>query len=203
MYTLWYASTYSERKHGSKHKQLGNKPPTRFTSIERIICKLDEPRESPVPFTYEEVCFLFAKRWNWFNILWLALIHWYNEDPKIFCTLLVVLVSGFLSLLWYIPGLVLSYCAVMLLLLWPYIEYHQYHYKFCAYLAGIFPPLISKAVRWVTQMKEYAEDDKDINASLDGRFENDLGAQVSAAERRRREMSEKTDSFFSSPIRGK
>jgi len=204
LYVMWYASTYSERKHGSKSKQLGSKPPSNFTSIERIICELDQPRESSVSFTYEEVCFLFAKRWNWFNILWLALIHWYNEDAKIFCSLLTVLVSGFISLVWYIPGLVLSYCAVMLLLMWPCIEYHQYHYQFCAYLSGIIPPMISRAVRWLTQMKEYAEDDKDIEASLDGRFENDLGSRMSAAERQRQQISDRMDSFFgSSPIHSK
>ena len=201
---LWHASTYSERKHGGRCKQLESKPPANFTSIERIICKLDQPRESSASFTYEEVCFLFAKRWNWCNMLWLALIHWYNEDPKIFCTLLTILVSGFISLVWYIPGLVLSYFAVMLLLMWPYIEYHQCHYQLCAFLADIIPPMISRGVRWLTQMKEYAEDDKDIVASLDGRFENDLGSRVSAAERRRQQMSDdRMDSFFGSSLHSK
>jgi len=53
-------------------------------------------------------------------------------------------------------------------------------------------------------MKEYAEDDKDIVASLDGRFENDLGSRVSAAERRRQQMSDdRMDSFFGSSLHSK
>ena len=85
-----------------------------------------------------------------------------------------------ISIGWYIPGVVLSYCIIMSLLLWPYIEHHQLHFKIFGYLAITIAKVINKAVRWVAQMKEYAEDDTDIGttvAALDDGFENDLGSK--------------------------
>ena len=67
--------------------------------------------------------------------------------------------------------------------------------------------VINKAVRWVTQMKEYAEDDTDIGtevAALDDGFENDLGSRRRASAARRLKTSDSVmDSFFGpSPIHG-
>ena len=109
---------------------------------------------------------------------------------------------------WYIPGVVLSYCIIIGLLLWPYIEHHQLHFKIFGYLAVTIAKVINKAVRWVAQMKEYAEDDTDIGttvAVLDDGFENDLGSKrrPTAMERRVQMSDSRMDSFFGpSPIYG-
>ena len=67
------------------------------------------------------------------------------------------------------------------LLLWPYIEHHQIHFKIFGYLAVTIAKMIIKAVGWLVQMKEYAEDDDDdigtTRASVDESFENDLGSK--------------------------
>ena len=202
---LWFASTYNERKHGSK--VFTERPPARFTPLEVIICNVEQPRDATTTFNYEEVCCLFAKRWNWFNMLWMALRHWNRQDPLIFSCILGVL--GFVLILigWYIPGVVLSYCIVMAILLWPYIEHHQLHYKTLEYSGDAIAKVINKAVRWVTQMKEYAEDDTDIGtevAALDDGFENDLGSRRRASATRRLKSSDSImDSFFGpSPVHG-
>ena len=94
------------------------------------------------------------------------------------------------------------------LLLWPYIEYHQLHFKVFGYLAVGIAKLINKVVRCVVQMKEYAEDDTDIGttvAALDDGFEKDLGSKrrLSALERRAQMLDSRMDSFFGpSPIYG-
>lgn len=105
---------------------------------------------------------------------------------------------------YYIPGVVLSYFVVMVLLLWPYIEYHQLHYTMIGYFSVAMAKLINKAVRWVVQMKEYAEDDVDIGtkvATLDDGFDKELGARRRKASAVRRaplmsELDSRMDSFF-------
>lgn len=207
---LWYAGTYKERKYGDKKGGgFTVRPPTRFTPLEIIICQVEQPRDATKPFTYEEVCCLFAKRWNWLNMLWMALRHWNRQDPLVFSCIIGILGIILILIGWYIPGVVLSYCIIMGLLLWPYVEYHQLHFKMLGYSTAVIAKLVDKTVRWVVQMKEYAEDDTDIGtevAALDEGFENGLGSrQRSSAKTRRALMSDsKMDSFFGpSPIRGK
>lgn len=205
---LLYAATYKERKHGNKEKGIVVKPPARFTPMERIMLSVEQPRDATTSFTYEEVCFLFAKRWNWLFMFWMALRHWNREDPLVFSCIIGILGVILILIGWYIPGVVLSYCIVMILLLWPYIEYHQLQSKMFEYVAVAIAKLINVAVRWVTQMKEYAEDDANIGttvASLDDGFENDLGSsQRPSAVRRKQQLSDsRMDSFFGpSPIHG-
>ena len=205
---LWYGSSYSQRKYGGKTFST-EKVPSRFTPLEVIICKVDEPRDGSVIYTYEEVCCLFAKRWNWFNILWMALRHWNRQDPLVFSCIIGTFGLVLILIGWYIPGVVLSYCVVMTILLWPYIEHHQLHYKMLEYSANSIARLINKAVRWVTQMKEYAEDDTDIGtevAVLDDGFENDLGSRrrASRASRLSHLSDSVMDSFFGpTPVHGK
>lgn len=203
---FWYAATYKERKQGSRSGGLTVRPPARFTPLEQIILKVEQPRDSTVPFTYEEVCFRFANRWNWFNMLWMALRHWNREDPLVFSCILGTLGIILIIIGRYIPGVVLVYCIIMGLLLWPYTQYHQLHFKVFGYLTGVIAVVITKVVRWVVQMKEYAEDDTDIGttvAALDDGFENDLGSKrrLSALERRAQMLDSRMDSFFGpSPI---
>ena len=73
------------------------------------------------------------------------------------------------------------------------------------YLAVAIAKLINIVVRWLVQMKEYAEDDGDICtevATLDDGFENDLGGRRASAVKRRPQMSNSVmDSFFGpSPV---
>ena len=137
----------------------------------------------------------------------MALRHWNRQDPLIFSCILGVLGLILIFIGWYIPGVVLSYFVVMAILLWPYIEYHQLHYKMLEYSGVAIAKLINRAVRWVTQMKEYAEDDTDIGtevAALDDGFENDLGSRRRASAARRSKSSNSVmDSFFGpSPVHG-
>lgn len=184
-----------------------DRPPARFTPLETIICQVDQPRDAMSVFTYEEICCLFAKRWNWLHMFWMALRHWNRSDPLVFSCIIGVVGLLLIVIGWYIPGIVLLYCVVMTLLLWPYIEYHQLHYKMFDYLTVAMAKLISKVVRWVTQMKEYAEDDTDIDtnvATLDDGFEKDLGGKRRPSARRRPLTPDsRMDSFFGSPVHSK
>ena len=91
----------------------------------------------------------------------------------------------------------------MIVLLWPYVEYHQLHFKMFNYLAVAIAKLINKAVSWLAQMKEYAEDDVNIGtkvATLDEGFDKELGSKRRpSANRQPPRMSDhdsRMDSFF-------
>ena len=136
----------------------------------------------------------------------MALRHWNRQDSLVFSCILGTFGIILLLIGWFIPGVVLSYCVVMAILLWPYIEHHQLHYKMFEYSGVAIAKLINKVVRWVTQMKEYAEDDTDIGtevAALDNGFENDLGSRRRASAARPRVSYSTMDSFFGpSPVHG-